>query len=156
MKVKELMSAKVISLSPDDSIMEAAKLMTDKDIGFIVLINQERAPLGVVTDRDIVTRVLAKGKGLEATIDDAATHSILSVNKETEIEVAVEMMKDHQVRRLVVVNDDEKLVGVISIREIATCPYTKELMNELMLGIHLYNKKTYEPLKYLEVDSYPL
>lgn len=156
MLVKEIMSAKVISLSPDHSLIEAAKLMTEKDIGFIVITNEKRIPLGVVTDRDMVTRILAKEKEIDVTIDEAATHNILSVDKDTPIEEAIQQMKDHQIRRLVVVNDRNEVVGVLSVRDIAICKYTSNQLEELMKGICLYNKKTYEPMKYVEVDSFPL
>lgn len=156
MRVKELMTAKVITASPNDTITKAAKLMVDYDIGMVVVINEEREVLGILTDRDIVTRLISQDKGINHIVDDAMTHTVVSVNKDNKVEDAIEMMKDHQLRRLVVVNDDMKLVGVVSLADVAINKFTNKMLNDMVRGISQYDEKTYEPLKYLQVDSYRL
>lgn len=155
MKVKELMTKKVITIDKEDSIINAAKKMKDHDIGILVIINESREVLGVITDRDIVIRSISRGN-INATVDEAMTHDSIRINKNEEIVKALETMGDYQIKRLVVVDDDLKLVGIISLSDLALGKYTNKLVNETLYEISIPNPQTEKPLKYLEVDDFPL
>lgn len=155
MKVKELMTKKVITIDKEDSIINAAKKMKDHDIGILVIINEKREVLGVITDRDIVIRSISRGN-INATVDEAMTHDSIRINKNEEIVKALETMGDYQIKRLVVVDDDLKLVGIISLSDLALGKYTNKLVNETLYEISIPNPQTEKPLKYLEVDDFPL
>lgn len=155
MKVKELMTKKVITIDKEDSIINAAKKMKDHDIGILVIINEKRDVLGVITDRDIVIRSISRGN-INATVDEVMTHDSIRINKNEEIVKALETMGDYQIKRLVVVDDDLKLVGIISLSDLALGKYTNKLVNETLYEISIPNPQTEKPLKYLEVDDFPL
>lgn len=155
MKVKELMTKKVITIDKEDSIINAAKKMKDHDIGILVIINEKRDVLGVITDRDIVIRSIARGN-INTTVDEVMTHDSIRINKNEEIVKALETMGDYQIKRLVVVDDDLKLVGIISLSDLALGKYTNKLVNETLYEISIPNPQTEKPLKYLEVDDFPL
>lgn len=155
MKVKELMTKKVITIDKEDSIINAAKKMKDHDIGILVIINEKRDVLGVITDRDIVIRSIARGN-INTTVDEAMTHDSIRINKNEEIVKALETMGDYQIKRLVVVDDELKLVGIISLSDLALGKYTNKLVNETLYEISIPNPQTEKPLKYLEVDDFPL
>jgi len=155
MKIKELMTKKVITAKKDDKISRVAELMSDFDIGFVVVINESREVLGVVTDRDIVIRAISRSN-FEATVDDVMTHASVEINNNSNSTRALEMMGEYQIRRLVVTNDEKKLVGVVSIADLARGKYTNKLVNETLYEISIPNPQKDKPLKYLEVDDYPL
>lgn len=155
MKVKELMTKKVITIDKEDSIINAAKKMKDHDIGILVIINEKRDVLGVITDRDIVIRSIARGN-INTTVDEVMTHDSIRINKNEEIVKALETMGDYQIKRLVVVDDELKLVGIISLSDLALGKYTNKLVNETLYEISIPNPQTEKPLKYLEVDDFPL
>jgi CBS domain-containing protein len=156
MKVKELMTKKVVTINKESTIEEAALLLLEYDIGMLVVINENREVLGVVTDRDIVIRGLAKGKTGNAKVDEVMTHNCIDIYKEENINRALEMMGEYQVRRLVILNADKKLCGIISLADVARGKHTNRLVNEILYEISIPNPQKEKPLKYLHIDDYPL
>jgi CBS domain-containing protein len=156
MKVKELMTKKVITVKKNNTIKEAAQLYLQYDIGMVVVVNDERDVLGVVTDRDIVIRGLAKGKSGDAPIEEVMTHACVDIHRNDDIQRALEMMGEYQIRRLVVLNDERKLCGIVSLADLARGKHTNKLVNEILYEISIANPQKEKPMKYLEVDDYPL
>lgn len=156
MKVKDLMTKKVITVSKDTKISELAEIYSNYDIGFVVVIDADRNVLGVVTDRDVVVRGLAKKMNKDNYVEEVMTPIVVDIHKEENVNRALEMMGEYQIRRLVVVNNDKKLCGVISLADLARGKYTNKLVNEILYEISLPNPQKDKPIKYLEVDDFPL
>jgi CBS domain-containing protein len=116
-QVKELM-AEPVTVPGDATLTEAARLMRDADIGDVIVADGERA-IGVVTDRDIVVRAVAEDHlPGDTTVADICTRDLLTVSPDDAVEEAARLMRQLAVRRLAVV-DGERLVGVISLGDLA-------------------------------------
>jgi len=117
MNIRDVMTPNPRTLSPNDSIQSAARLMRDEDTGVIPVVDNGRA-VGLVTDRDIVVRAVADGGQLDRPVRDIATTNLVSVTPDMSTREANELMREHQVRRLPVV-EGERLVGMVSIGDLA-------------------------------------
>ena len=119
MKVAECMSEDLETVTPEQSIKEAAELMLASDIGAVPVVSADSLE-GMITDRDIAVRAVAKGRGPEALVGEVMTPEVHSVYDDDDIEEAALLMSAAQVRRLPVLSrDSEKLVGVISLADIS-------------------------------------
>ena len=117
MKVSDVMTPNPRTVQLTDTIEDAARIMRDEDTGAVPVIEDDRV-VGMVTDRDIVIRAVADGD-FEATIDDIVTDDVVCATPEMSTAEAAELMSEHQIRRLPVVDDAERLVGIVSIGDIA-------------------------------------
>jgi CBS domain-containing protein len=117
MNVRDVMTPNPRTVSPDDSIQNAACIMRDEDIGVVPVVDNGRA-VGMVTDRDIVVRAVADGGQLDRRIRDIASSTVVSVSPDMSTREAAQLMSDHQIRRLPVV-ENERLVGIVSIGDLA-------------------------------------
>jgi len=119
MLVSEVMVKDPVRVRPDTSIGEVARLMRDKAIGSVILVVDDK-PVGIVTERDLVRRVLASGRSpgsLKAS--DVCTKSVVTTSGLANVEVAVDIMNDYNIRRLVVVDDRSgKVVGILTTDDI--------------------------------------
>ncbi len=118
MLVKDTMSRAVKTVSPETTIKEAARIMADADLGALPVAAGDRLA-GMVTDRDIVVRGVAIGKGLETTVGEVMTHDVLYCHEDEDIGHIATNLAENQVRRLPVVDADKRLVGIISLADIA-------------------------------------
>jgi CBS domain-containing protein len=118
MKISETMTRDVQLAAPTQTIMEAAQMMADLDVGALPVAEDDRL-VGMVTDRDIVLRALARGRGPETPIREVMSAEILYCFDDEAIEDVALNMGDIQVRRLPVLNRDKRLVGIVSIADIA-------------------------------------
>jgi len=116
MHIRDVMTPNPTCVSPDDSIQNAARIMRDEDTGAVPVVENGR-PVGIVTDRDIVVRAVALDQ-LSRPIRDIVTGNIISARPDMSTREAVELMSEHQVRRLPVVENDH-LVGIVSIGDLA-------------------------------------
>ena len=120
MKVQEIMSAKPVCCAPDTSIREVAEMMVSEDVGEIPVCDDEGKPLGVVTDRDIVVRAVAERCDPAATtIGEIVTKDLVTVRPDDSIHSAALLMRDQAVRRILVCDDHQGLVGIVSIGDLA-------------------------------------
>ena len=119
MLVREIMTADVQLLSPDESIQSAACRMRDKEIGSLPVSSGDRL-VGYITDRDIVVRGLAAGKKLSAPVHEVMTDRILYCFEDEEVESVAASMAHNQVRRLPVLTREKRLCGIVSLGDIAT------------------------------------
>ena len=117
MNIREVMTPNPRSISPNDSIQNAACIMRDEDAGAVPVVDNGRA-IGIVTDRDIVVRVVATGGQLNGPVRDIVTGSLVSATPDMSTREAAQLMSDHQIRRLPVVEND-LLVGIVSIGDLA-------------------------------------
>lgn len=118
-QVKDVMSANCEWISPETSVADAAKSMRDKDIGFLPVGENDRL-IGMVTDRDIVMRNVAEGKDSGATqVRDVMTPKTYYCYDDQDVEEVCNNLGEIQVRRLPVVSRDKRLVGVVSLGDLA-------------------------------------
>ncbi|MGD9965450.1 MAG: CBS domain-containing protein [Hyphomonadaceae bacterium] len=118
MLVQDAMSRDVLTVAPETTIQEAARMMADGDIGALPVAAGDRLA-GMVTDRDIAIRAIAVGKGPGCTVGEVMTHDVLYCHEDEEIGDISQNMAENQVRRLPVVDVDKRLVGIISLADIA-------------------------------------
>lgn len=124
MKVKDIMSKSVISLKPYDTIKDAAVLMHEHNIGMIPIVDEENYPLGVVTDRDMIVRGIAQNYDEKTRLEDIMTKNLITVDPNDAVASATHIMGHRQVRRLLVVDETGKLVGILAMADISTTPET--------------------------------
>ena len=117
MKVSEVMTPNPRTVQLSDTIEDAARIMRDEDTGAVPVIEDDRV-VGMITDRDIVIRAVADGD-FECTIDDIVSDDVVCATPEMTTAEAADLMSEHQIRRLPVVDEDERLVGILSIGDIA-------------------------------------
>lgn len=122
MKVKDVMTADPACCIPDTALQEAAQMMIDHDCGEIPVVkNKEtKQPIGVITDRDIVCRTVAKGiNPLDLTVADCMTTPCVTVTPEMSIGACVWIMEDKKIRRVPVVDSDGRCCGIVALADIA-------------------------------------
>ena len=118
MKVNAAMTPKVRMIHPDQTIREAAKLMSEIDAGALPVAENDRL-VGMITDRDIAVRGVAQGKSPETNVRDVMTRDILYCFDDQDLEDVACNMSRNQVRRLPVVSHDKRLVGIVSLGDLA-------------------------------------
>ncbi|MDD4378218.1 MAG: CBS domain-containing protein [Eubacteriales bacterium] len=119
MKLKDIMTKEIIAVTPDTSIFDTAQIMKDKNIGAVPICNDEMNVEGIVTDRDIILRVVCAEKEPQTTMcRDIMTNRLVVGKTDMEVESALELMGDVQVRRLPVV-ENGKLVGFVALGDMA-------------------------------------
>jgi CBS domain-containing protein len=118
-QIRELMTVKPRTVKTGDSIVEAAKLMKGEDAGIAPIVDGERL-VGVITDRDIAIRVVAEGRDPQSTkVEEIASENLVTVDPQQDLDEALRLMAQHQVRRLPVVEEDGKLVGIVAQADVA-------------------------------------
>jgi CBS domain-containing protein len=118
MKVSQLMTRDVETASPGETLEHAAKIMAALDAGVLPVGENDRL-VGMITDRDIAIRGIAKGKGPNAKIADVMSHEVKYCFEDDHVDEVSRNMGDIQVRRLPVVDRDKRLVGILSLGDIA-------------------------------------
>lgn len=117
--VRDIMGRNVVTMSDDVSVLDAARLLRERDISFVVVLANGR-PSGILTERDIVRKVAAEDKlSSSMSVSSVCTDSFLWVDPSTTIEVAVQKMLNANIRRLVVL-EDGRLVGVVTQTDLAS------------------------------------
>src|SRR5881275_2080470 len=117
--VQKLMTSNPCSIDSDKSVAYAAKMMRDEDVGLAPIVEGNRL-VGTVTDRDIAIRVVAEGKDPESTkVGEIASTDLVTVDPQQDLDEALRLMAQHKVRRLAVVEEDGRLVGVLAQADVA-------------------------------------
>ena len=118
-KVRDVMTERPRAVRPQTPLNEVAQLMEADDVGSVPVVDGERL-VGMVTDRDIVVRAIAKGKDpSNIPASNIASDELVTIDPESNLDDALKLMARHQVRRLPVVVEDERLVGVVSQADVA-------------------------------------
>lgn len=118
MRVRECMTRDVMIADPQETIREAARMMADCDAGLLPVGENDRL-VGVITDRDIAVRGVAEGKGPDARIRDVMSAEVRYCYEEDNVDDVLQNMGDLQVRRLPVLNRNKRLVGIVSLSDLA-------------------------------------
>jgi CBS domain-containing protein len=136
MKVKDCMTRDVVVAEPQTPVRDAAQMMQDVDAGILPVTRDGRL-FGVVTDRDIVVRGLARGLGPDATVEQVMTQDCECASEDDDLDDIADRMADLQVRRMPVTRDGGALIGMISLADIVRSKPNKgpERAGEALRGI---------------------
>ena len=116
-QVRDLMVSSVVTIEPGTGIVDAARQMIQEEKGPLPVVEGE-SPVAMVTDRDIIARVVAEGRDPNSvTVDDIATHELVTIGPDQDVNEARQLMDQHELDRILVVEDDG-LVGIISEADI--------------------------------------
>ncbi|AFS78084.1 cystathionine beta-synthase domain-containing protein [Gottschalkia acidurici 9a] len=119
MKIKDIMTHNVSTISSSSSIQDAAREMKELDVGVIpVMCSKTKQNVGLLTDRDIIVRAISEGKSLSSSVKDIMSANPITVSPDTEVSEAAKLMSQNQIRRLPVV-EKGKLVGIVSLGDLA-------------------------------------
>ena len=117
--IRETMTANPCTIDADKTVDYAAKMMRDEDVGLAPIVEGDRL-VGTLTDRDITVRVVAEGKDPASTkVSEVASKRLVTLDPQQDLDEALRLMAQHQVRRLPVVEEDGRLVGVVAQADIA-------------------------------------
>jgi CBS domain-containing protein len=120
MQTKDIMTPNVECVRPDATLQEAARKMRDLDVGPLPVCGDDDRLAGMITDRDIIIRAVAEGKDPRTTrVREAMTEEIISCFEDQDVDDAARVIEQRQVRRLVVLNRDKRLVGIVSLGDLA-------------------------------------
>lgn len=133
-KVREVMTDRPRGVSPETPISQAAELMESEDVGALPVLEGEHLA-GMITDRDIVIRAVAKGKDPRGMpVREIATRDVVAVRPDEDLSEALKIMASHQIRRLPVVDDDNRLIGVLAQADVAL-EAKEKAVGEMVEGI---------------------
>jgi CBS domain-containing protein len=117
--VRDVMTSNPASIEADSPVVEAARIMKEQDVGIIPVVEGGRL-VGTVTDRDIAVRIVAGGKDPQSVnVREIASTDLVTVDPQQGLDEALRLMANHQVRRLPVVGEDGRLVGIVAQADVA-------------------------------------
>jgi CBS domain-containing protein len=135
MQIRECMSSNVKIIDPDTTLRDAAKLMREQDTGFLPVGENDRL-VGTLTDRDITIRAVCEGKDPNrATVREAMSQDIVYCFEDQQTEEAADLMAEKQIRRLAVLNRQKRLVGVLSLGDIAESSGCQQAAEHALEGV---------------------
>ena len=134
MKIRDAMTRDVRMVRPDQTIREAAHLMAELDIGALPVQDNDRL-VGMITDRDIAVRAIAEGRGADTPIRDVMTNEIKYCYEDQTVEEVTRNMGEQRLRRLPVMNRDKRLVGILSLGDLALDEDAADEAGEALCGI---------------------
>lgn len=134
MKVRDAMTRDVRLIRPDQTIRDAAHLMAELDIGCLPVEGNDRM-VGMITDRDIAVRAIAEGRGPDALVRDVMSTEVKYCFDDQSIDEITQNMAELRVRRLPVVNRQKRLVGILSLGDLAVDEKAQDEAGEALCGI---------------------
>ena len=143
-KCYEVMTKDPVCCLPNDSVAKTAALMKSEDIGSIPVIENEQTQklVGIVTDRDLALQVVAEGRDPKTTkVETVMTHNVVTCRAEDDLQKALDAMAGHQLRRIPIVDNDNKILGIIAQADVATRANQPEKTAEMVMEISQTNGK---------------
>ncbi|MCS7113208.1 MAG: CBS domain-containing protein [Nitrososphaerota archaeon] len=130
-KVKHVMSSPVVTVGEGSTVLKASKLMDRYDIGSLIVVDKDGNPLGMITDMDIIKRVIAKNlKPRRVKVEEVMSKPLITIDQDADLATAARVMRNHRVKRLGVMYKG-KLIGIISSKDIVTVtPELIEIITE--------------------------
>jgi len=136
MKVKEAMTRGVQCARPDDTLEAAAARMKSLDVGVLPVCGNEDRLVGMITDRDVTIRATAEGEHPRAVqVGDVMTPEVVYCFEDDDVADAARRMEEKQIRRLVVLNRDKRLVGIVSLGDLAVESGAKHVAGDALSGV---------------------
>lgn len=133
MRLKEIMTRHVECINPDDTLTRAAEMMRDLNVGCLPVCGGDDRLAGMITDRDITIRGTAEGRDPESSrVEDIMTPEITYCFENDSVDDAARIMEEKQIRRLAVLNRDKRLVGIVSLGDIAVKTGDRRLSAEAL------------------------
>ncbi len=143
-KCNEVMTKNPVCCLPNDMVAKAAQLMKRENIGSIPVIENEQTQklIGIVTDRDLTLKIVAEGHDAKSTKMEAVmTRKVVTCRAEDDLQKALDAMSEHQLRRIPVVDNDNKILGIIAQADVATRVNQPEKTAAMVKGISRSNAK---------------
>jgi CBS domain-containing protein len=143
-KCNEVMTKNPVCCLPNDFVAKAAKLMKSGNIGSIPVIENEQTKklVGIVTDRDLALKIVAEGLDAKSTkVEAVMTHKVVTCRAEDDLQKALDSMSENQLRRIPVVDNDNKVLGIIAQADVATRVNQPEKTAAVVKGISQSNTK---------------
>jgi CBS domain-containing protein len=135
MQIREIMTTGVETITPDTTLRDAAGRMKSLDVGFLPVVHNERL-LGTLTDRDIVIRAVAEGRdGNTTPARDVMTEEVFSSYDDDDVKEVAAYMREKEVRRLLILSRDKRLVGVVSIGDLSKVEGIQEIVGDTLKEI---------------------
>ena len=122
-KCRDIMTQDLVYCWPDDPVSKAAQLMKKEDIGPVLIVDNEKARtlVGIVTDRDLALKIVGEGRDPQKTkVEEVMTRKLVTCHANDNVDNAIKAMAQYQLRRIPVVDDNNRLVGIISQADVAT------------------------------------
>ena len=141
-KCNEVMTKSPVCCLPNDSVAKAAELMKSGNIGSIPVIENEQTQklVGIVTDRDLALKIIAEGRDAKSTkVEVVMTHKVITCHADDDLQKALSAMAEHQLRRIPVVDNDHRIVGIIAQADVATRAGQPEKTAEMVKEISQAN-----------------
>jgi len=135
---RDVMTKNLVCATPDDNVAEVARLMRENDIGPVPIVDSgdSKRLLGIVTDRDLAMKVVAEGRDPSSTkVRDVMTKEVVTCRADDEVEDTLQAMSKHQLRRILVVDENDTLVGIIAQADVATRMNKPEKTGEVVKEI---------------------
>ena len=124
--IRDVMTSNPCTIDAEKSVAYAAKMMLEEDVGLAPIVQGDKL-IGMLTDRDIAIRVVAEGKDPgQVKVRDVASKQVVTIDPQQDLDEALRIMAKHQVRRLAVVEEDGKLIGVVAQADVAEHAPTKK------------------------------
>ena len=131
--IKDIMTKEVVTIDVNKTVFDAAELMSNKGVGCVIVIVQG-FPVGIITERDMVKRVLAKRSSIDQKVTEVMTKTLITVEPETSLKDAARVMSTNEIRRLPVLKNN-KLVGIVVatdfVRNVGKKTTTEEILSAL-------------------------
>jgi CBS domain-containing protein len=131
--VKEIMTKEVVTIDPNKTVFDAAELMSSKGVGCVIVVIKA-FPVGIITERDIVRRIVAKRSSPDVKVTEVMTKTVITVNPDTSLKEAARTMSTNKIRRLPVL-ENNKLVGIVVasdfVRNAGKKTTTEEILDAL-------------------------
>jgi CBS domain-containing protein len=119
MNARDIMTSSHLWVSAEtSSIRQVAQMMEEHDIGIVPILDGEGKMEGIVTDRDICCRAVGKGISLDSPVIEIASSPVHTIHPDAAVQEVEEAMKEYRVRRLAVVDEDQRLIGVVSVSDL--------------------------------------
>jgi CBS domain-containing protein len=130
-KIRDLMRKLPVKVATTAPVEEAAKQMRNEDVGFVI-VEEDGLPYGIVTDRDIAVRAVAQGLNPSITpVASICSKELTTVSPEQDIDVAIQLMRDKALRRVLVVDAERHALGVVSLGDVAQVRDDRSVLGEI-------------------------
>lgn len=117
MLVDAITNRDVVTVERDHTVLRVARLMKERNVGCVVVVDEKRRPIGMLTDRDITVRIVAGERDASTPVDEVMSHPVFAVSENSLVFDTLRSMAKHHVHRVPVIDDEKRLVGLVNISD---------------------------------------